>query len=273
MKTRLLFASLLVLLTSLPCVAAPADKFVVPEQKIEGADSPIPLGELVDLTISPIKTPPPNLASTSYVWRVYEDGVPKHVREYQEGIFFGAGIKPKKLLAECVVVYLYVVKDGDKVTEIATRVNFLSADVVIGPPEPPPGPGPSPPPPAPGPGPVLPDGKFKLAATAYSLAMSRVNLAAPARQASANAMAISLKAIASMIGSGVLKSPEDILKQTKQSNNDAIKAVSVDVAAWDNFGSGLEDVLVDLYKQKKLVVAADYATAWLELAAGLEQVK
>jgi len=49
-----------------------AEKFVIPDQKIVGAETPIPLGELVDLSVSPIKSPPQYLVETTYTWKVLD---------------------------------------------------------------------------------------------------------------------------------------------------------------------------------------------------------
>ena len=49
-----------------------ATDFVVPQQKIVGAESPVPLGELVDLTVSPIKDPPKHFVSCSIAWKVFD---------------------------------------------------------------------------------------------------------------------------------------------------------------------------------------------------------
>lgn len=134
-----------------------ATDFVVPKQAIIGAEKPVPLGELVDLSLSPLAEKPPHLVSVSASWKVLDvaGGQEKRVRDYEGGVFFGAGIKKCKLKAIVAVTYLYAVKGDDgTVGEVAVRTVFLMQDVQIGEdlPEPDPEPGPNPDP-EPGPNP------------------------------------------------------------------------------------------------------------------------
>jgi hypothetical protein len=155
------------LLAALACLAlgagARADDFVVPAQKITGAEQPIPLGELVDLGLTPLKEKPKGLEGTSAAWRVIDlaSGQEKKFREHAEGIFFGAGIRPKKLKVFCAVSYLFVARDGDKVKSLFVKTVLLTADVQVGEPGPGPGPEPGPVPPPSPPDPWFP--KLKAA--------------------------------------------------------------------------------------------------------------
>jgi hypothetical protein len=254
-----------------PKSAGPA--YVVPAQHIVGAENPIPLGELVDLTVSPVEKSPQYLQSTSYVWKVFEHGKEKRAREYDGGIFFGAGIKARKLLVECAVTYLYLVKDGDgKVTDVATRTVILSTVVQIGEPGPtPPEPGPNPPAPPLPPTP-LPDGQFKLAQTAFDLANQKITDPA-VRPKAAKVVAQAMRGIASAVAAGTITTPEDVLKQTKQTQQSQLKQAGVDLNAVDAFGAALQDAVYGLYQQKKLNTAADFGAAWNEIATGLEKVQ
>jgi len=98
-----------------------AENFVIPEQKIVGAEVPIPLGELVDLSISPIQSTPKFLVSTTYSWKVFDGYIEKRIRNYENGVFFGSGIQAKKLKVIVSITHLYVVKDNEKLLEAATR--------------------------------------------------------------------------------------------------------------------------------------------------------
>ena len=118
------------------CNFAFAENFVVPEQKIVGAEIPIPLGELVDLSISPIQSAPKFLVSTTYAWKVFDGYTEKRIRNYENGVFFGSGIQAKRLKVIVSITHLYVVKDNEKLLEAATRTNFISTDVFIGEQEP-----------------------------------------------------------------------------------------------------------------------------------------
>lgn len=251
-------------------------KFIVPEQEILGDEDPVALGDLVSLSVSRIEKHPNYHVSCSYTWTLIDlsNGDNKSHISTDDGVFFGAGISEKTIRAICAVTHVYIVPGETKGTckEIVTKTVMLEGNVRIGgsnptPPTPtPPGPGP-----APTPAPDLPDGKFGLAKTVYSL----VNEAAPAdtRVAGAHAMATAMRGIASSIAAGVLKKPEDVLKTTTNSNRLAMTNVGVDYNTWNAYSSKLETVLFDLYETEKLNTLEDYQTAWNEIATGLEAVK
>lgn len=125
-----------------------------PEQKIQGAESPAPLGELVELFVQAPTAPPEHWAGASYSWRLLEWDdkkgvfVEKKFRTFKEdgkeGIFFGTGLVKKKLLVVCAATHLFLVKDKDAVKEVATRTALLTAELQLGEgaPQPPPGPQP-----------------------------------------------------------------------------------------------------------------------------------
>ena len=245
----------------LVCGASLAADFIVPAQKIVGAESPVPLGELVDLTVSPIKDPPKHFVSCSIAWKVFDGDKEKRVREYQDGIFFGAGVVPKRMTALAAITYLYVVKEGDKTTEIVTKTVIISSPVIIGEDL-----GPAPDPAAPEPS--FPEGRYNLQKTAYSLAMGKVPAAT--RKGSATAVAKSFESMASAVAAGAVKEVDDLLKKTAESNR---AAVGANKAAWEPFFKEIQDTLYSLYEGKQMVTATDFAEAWREVAAGLKSVK
>jgi hypothetical protein len=238
-----------------------ATDFVIPSQKIVGAESAVPLGDLVDLTISPIKDPPKHFISYSVAWKVFDGDREKRVREYQDGIFFGAGVVAKRMTALVAITYLYAVKEGDKTTEITTKTVIISSPVIIGE-----DPGPSPDPVAPEPS--LPEAKYSLNKKAYSLAMSKVP--ASIRKGSATAVAKSFESMASAVAAGAIMEVDDLLKKTAESNR---AAVGVNKAAWEPFFKEMQDVLYSLYESKQMVTASDFAEAWREVAEGLKSIK
>lgn len=238
-----------------------ATDFVVPQQKIVGAELPVPLGELVDLTVSPIKDPPKHFVSCSIAWKVFDGDKEKRVREYQDGIFFGAGVVPKRMTALVAITYLYVVKEGDKSVEIATKTVIISSPVIIGE-----DPGPSPDPAAPEPS--FPEAKYNLNKKAYSLAMSKVP--ADIRKVSAAAVAKSFESMASAVAAGAITEVDYLLKKTTESNR---AAVGANKAAWEPFFKEMQDTLYSLYESKQMVTASDFAEAWREVAAGLKAIK
>jgi len=238
-----------------------ATDFVVPSQKIVGAETAVPLGELVDLTISPIKDPPKHFISYSVAWKVFDGDREKRVREYQDGIFFGAGVVAKRMTALVAITYLYAVKEGDKTTEITTKTVIISSPVIIGE-----DPGPDPEPSAPEP--LFPEAKYSLHKKAYSLAMTKVPAAI--RKSTATAVAKSFESMASAVAAGAIKEVDDLLKKTAESNR---AAVGANKAAWEPFFKEMQDTLYSLYESKQMLTATDFAEAWREVAAGLKSVK
>lgn len=149
-------------------------------------------------------------------------------------------------------------------------VSFVSFDKKVhqthqisvnGPPIPP-----TPPPPGPVP-PPLPDGKYELANASATWALAFV----PVQSRSVSKLlANSFRSMASAIGAGTMKDPQTILTQTREANN---LALSGHVDAWKPWGTKLSETLAKLNAEGKLVTPEDYATAWNEIATGLEAVK
>lgn len=252
-------------------IGVDVDKYQVPKQTIVGAEKPIPLGELVDLSLSPIDPKPANLVQYTVSWQVFDGGTPKRVRSSGDGIFFGAGVQPKKMLVIAAVSYLFVTKDADKIIDAQVRNALLTVELQIGQPEPLPGPGPRPGPgPSPAPTPTLPEGRFGLAKTLYELANAK---AAGDKAKGAAVLAASFESLASAVAAGAYKTNDAILKATREANNGALMQAGIDVTEWDIFGQELQKVLYDLYKNKKLATPEDYSDAWKEIATGLRAVK
>lgn len=264
------------------CTVFGQTKFVMPDQKIIGAEKPIKLGKLVRLRVGDVSPLPANYVGSTYKWKVLEAVYDfetekssileiEDVEDLGNHIFFGAGIENKILYAECIIVHSFAVKDKDgKIVEVGNVLNVITSTVTIGDNSPNPNPGPKPNP-KPEPVPVFPDGKFKLSAKSYDLAMK--NVSAVNRKKGANAISSGCKTIASAIAAGTISDPATILKELKAKNNSNLQAASVDVGEWDAFGLGLQGELKALYKDKKLVAVADYGVALLEIAAGLDKVK
>lgn len=244
-------------------------------QKITGADVPVPLGELVDLSVTPLKDVP-NLEKSSYAWRVYDfdsqsgEWKIKRVRTSGDGVFFGAGIISKKLKVFCIATHLFIEREGDKIKSASTKTVILETDIVVGDkPEPNPGPGPKPP--KPNPSPSFPEGQFGLAKWAYE--NSSLVKDDGARLSGALALSKSFGSIASAIAANAIKTPEDALKKAVASNDAALDKDGIKRAAWGDFGKALQEKLYGLYKDKKLNTVKDYQTAFTEIKEGLEAVK
>lgn len=269
---------------ALACLAsvAPAepDEYVIPQQKIEGAAEPVPLGELVYLSLSKMPDAPAHFVSSSCAWKVLDlsDGKEKRVREDGGSIFFGSGIVPKRYKVYCAVTYLYAKKDKDgHITSAATRTVLLSADLTVGEPGPgpkPPEPGPGPKPPGPGPKPPgpdpkpVPDGRFQLARLAVE---EGGKITDTHRAAVARAMAGVYRSMAAAVAAGTIKNDAELLKKTREMNDARVAEVAEGAAApWGPFTKVLGDRLFQLYQDKKLKSLSDYADAWKEIAEGLE---
>jgi hypothetical protein len=264
-----------------------------------GADKPVPLGELVDLSLSPPADKPATLVSSSEIWKVWDvvsdaSGtrlVEKKVREYvspdgARGVFFSAGISDKRMVVAVAVTHLYAVrdeKDASRVSRVATKTALLTAELVIGnggtpkPPEPKPGPDPKPvdpdpvPPPKPK-DPEFPAGKFGLAKFVYG--QVKGNTPADTRKAWADAHVKAYRAAVGDIKAGklpVLRSALiDVTNKVHKAKSDA--GLSAD-PGWSKVADAVEAELYSLYKDGKLNTPEDLAQALDEMIAGLEGAK
>ncbi len=252
---------------------------------IHGADKTIPVGGIVDLSVSDADKPA-NAVSFSTDWVIFElpSGLERHfkfVREIDpagapvtEGVVFGTGKDSTELIVVCSKTYLLVTKEMDKITLTGTKTELLRARVIIG--EGSPDPEPAPPKPKPpGPAPVFPDGKFGLAKTMYDICMtnekSRVK-PGESREAGAKALVKALRGVKASIAAKVLTDPVDILKKSGEANSSAIKSAGVSREEWLPAFTALQEVLFDLYEQDKLKTASDFETALGEIADGVEKV-
>jgi hypothetical protein len=247
------------------------EKFEVPVQKIEGAEGSIDLGEVVMLNLSKIDKTPKDFVSYTVEWRVFDKGKEKKFFKSTDGngIFFGAGVNKRKLLVFASVSYLYVVKDGDKFVEAGVRSQFLTTTVSIGGGDDEPS-GPDTPD-----EPTFVDGVYKLAAKSYKLAKDKV-MGAKKVAASAE-LSKSFAASAAKIAAGQEVNKADdvrkILESTTEENRKALTRVGVEWDVWDSFFVALQEEIYGLYVSGKLKSKNDFATAWREIASGLQAIK
>jgi len=242
-----------------------AENFVILEQKIVGAEVPIPLGELVDLSISPIQSTPKFLVSTTYSWKVFDGYIEKRIRNYENGVFFGSGIQAKKLKVIVSITHLYVVKDNEKLLEAATRTNFISTDVFIGEQEPDT-------PPEPEIEPEFGESKYQLSKFIYeNVKLLKISKSDKAKQSAA--IATSFDSMAAAIAAGTISTLEDILKKTAESNKLALTKSGGDRTKWEPLFTEIQEKLFDLYKTNKMQTKEDFAIAWREISSGLKLIK
>lgn len=248
-------------------------EFVVPEQKIESYQNPVPLGEEVDLTVSKISKPTQFLEMSSYEWQVWDKDqsgkkILKRMRTSNDNmnIWCAAGIKARKLDVMLVITHLYIVREKpedktSKILEAGAKTVVLFYEVVIG--EEPPVPEP---PDVPV---VFPDGKYQMAKWTYENVLSNVDKTN--RSSDAKKLANSFDYIVGAISFGTLKTDEDVLKETKKSNESTLGNDGVE--RWKTFSSLLQTKLYDLYITGKLKTVDDYKVCWLEISSALKTVK
>ena len=242
-----------------------AENFIIPEQKIVGAEIPIPLGELVDLSISPIQSAPKFLVSTTYAWKVFDGYTEKRIRNYENGVFFGSGIQAKRLKVIVSITHLYVVKDNEKLLEAATRTNFISTDVFIGEQEPDT-------PSEPEVEPEFGESKYQLSKFIYdNVKLLKISKSDKVKQSAA--IATSFDSMAAAIAAGTIATLEDILKKTAESNKLALTKSGGDRTKWEPLFTEIQEKLFDLYKTNKMQTKEDFAIAWREISSGLKLIK
>lgn len=254
----------------------PVVKYEVPVQKIEGAESPVGLGEVVLLNLSKITKLPENMVDYTVEWKVFDRGVEKKFFTNDKGIFFGSGVQARKLIVFASVSYLYVEKDGDKFVKAGIKSQFITVVVDVGGigPGPNPGPDPNPGPNPLVPDPVFPDGSFKLASKSFSLAKDKVEVAK--RQTAAAELSKAFSTQAAKIAAGQeldAAGIKKVLEDSTDANREALKKIGVDKSVWDNFFVSLQEEIFSLYQSGKLKTKNDFATAWREISQGLAEVK
>ena len=256
--------------------AVPKVNLVVTDgNNVVEAGKPVPLGELVDISVSKPDGTTKYLIATTYDWKLLENGKERKFKSPSgdpSNIWYAAGIKAKKQQVFCVVTYLYVVRanptdEKSAIVEVASRTQFLYADISIGDATPDPVT-----PPAPDPAPNLADGKFKLAKSTYDLAMKKVAAGAD-RAKAAKALADSFRGIASSVKAGAIKDPKDILSKTAAKNQSSLADAKIGKDVWTPFFTDFLDVIYGMYEVGAISTADDFADAWNEIATGLEAIK
>lgn len=279
-----LFISLVLLFALSGPIRADQPEFVVPTQTIEGADQPIPFGEIVTLSPSPIKSPPKYLVSVSYQWRVLVNGVEKKqgVRTFSDGSIVFGGNPSQKIQAVLSTAYLFQVRVGDKPDGAILQSELRQGELqvvnvtIVGsaPPSPaPPGPQPQPPSPQPdGPEPTLPEGLFSLAKKSRSFVLT-LNIDPAKRATAAQALAGSFESVAQQIASGSITSIQDALVKTLQGNQQALTQAGANASDWRPFGTSLQTEMKKLQANQRLVNVGDLRQVYVEVAQGLRSIK
>lgn len=250
-------------------------KFVIPEQKIVGAENPIEKGEVVVLQPSKLVATQ-FLKSYSYSWKIFEvvkdkTGViqlrekPIAIEGPEGKIVFGSGILDKKMLAILSCSYLFV---DQETQEIKNKLVF--ADVIIGSnpnPEPEPGPGPGP---NPEPEPIF---TTELAKLSYLWAKNKVQVPKADLLKGATALANSFKSVSSQIGAGAFQKVDEMLLSCNKANTSALNSVGINPTVWAEFSKALQEHLYEKYQQGKLKTVSDYKAEFESVHEGLSKLK
>lgn len=259
-----------------------AQDFTIPKQTITGAETPIPLGELVILKPSSFEKTP-NLEKVTYTWLVFEIDKKGQIVEKSRvdqddkgKLSFGAGIKNKKLKVYLIPTYHFVVKEKDVITKTDSITSKLVVDVQLGEDAPNPNPEPEPDPDVPTPpkpNPPAPDSseKFSAALPVWENAMKITDK--NNRIKGATVLSKSYNGVASQIAAGTLKTPEKILAELADSNRRMLDDEKVSRDAWDNWSKFASEFTFKLYEDNKLNSDSDYAQLFREISRGLSYVK
>jgi hypothetical protein len=264
------------------------DKFVVPQQKIIGADEPVAPGDIIILKISPIQGKVQHLKTIKYNWLVLKNG--KQVDRMIEwpdktALVFGAGTDTKADIKVILsIAYHYEItedvkdKDGKVTSKVIKQSDIrlakpILAQIKVGNgPTPPPDPDvPTPDPDVPDP--VLPSGQYGLAKISYDGA-KLVKLDSAMKIRSAMALAANYEGIAAAVKAGVIKSPKEVLEKTLEGNKAVFDSLKLVSSGWEPWDQHVQKVLIKLNKESKTMTTVDdFATAWKEISVGLKNVK
>jgi hypothetical protein len=246
---------------------------VFPNVTVSGNEQPIDASNGIAVLTAAIdaQSVPANLAKIKYKWVVMDNGVPrKDVIIWPDGtkVIIGAGTQPRIITVILYVGCLYGTKDGDVVN--AADINFpdpIFVNVTVGvPPVIPPTPV-NPNPPAPS---ALPDGKYKIAQTAYGLVLTDVPLAA---RSASPALSASFSSIATQVAAGTLTGSANILAALRSSNAAALVKTGVNAADWAQWNKLFGDAVYTFYSNKTLNTNDDWNNLLTETALGLSAVK
>lgn len=274
-KTLSVVALLFATVFTFPAFAdGPKGARILPNVKIEGAEVPVPYGELVQINVN-AQDKVENLFSSKYSWKVYDNNYqPKKVYTSGDGktIMFGAGIKKAKFLVVLDATYTFVDKDAEgKIVGVETLDTGISDVIVqIGDAEPPPPPddpdNPPTPPTPPTPPKPLPDsplGLVKPSVDAYKTMKSE------SRATVAKLVAANYANVKNRIAAQEIRTLKDAYAELSRLNGESLRANKADFAEWNAWDNAVKKGVYDLYLAKKLVAIEDYIGAYAEIADSL----
>jgi len=252
------------------CAADVAPVPEVPPAVVTGAEKPVPIGELVTLTIAP-NIFPSDIINVHYEWKVIDSAGTKKVwlSDNNQSVSFGTGPVAGKITAILDPTYVY----GDSKTKVVADVKSAGISVIevqVG--DSPPTPDPIPVPPSPIPTPpapvpvVIPDGQFKLAKIVYDGLLTNKST----NKEFLSSLSAVYKTVSQQVRAGVLTNLKDSYALLKKSNQDVFTKFGENTEGWKGLDDAVTASVYQLYTDKRLPTLLEYATAWTEISAGFD---
>ena len=179
----------------------------------------------------------------------------------------GLSVFPAALLNDTTATVVTAVKPGKyrllAYTALADKPSLpVIVTVVVG------DGNPEPIPPVPVPTPKIDDETYGLGTFIYKSVDGSVAASAGRKEVAA-AFAENFRVTASQIGAGTLTQVAKILQTVTEQNDATLVNLTADKAKWEKSAVALQDELLKLNRDKKLVKPEDFRVAFLELSSGL----
>ena len=180
----------------------------------------------------------------------------------------GLSVFPAALLNDTTATVVTAVKPGKyrllAYTALADKPSLpVIVTVVVG------DGNPEPIPPVPVPTPKIDDETYGLGTFIYKSVDGSVAASAGRKEVAA-AFAENFRVTASQIGAGTLTQVAKILQTVTEQNDATLVNLTADKAKWEKSAVALQDELLKLNRDKKLVKPEDFRVAFLELSSGFE---
>ena len=178
----------------------------------------------------------------------------------------GLSVFPAALLNDTTATVVTAVKPGKyrllAYTALADKPSLpVIVTVVVG------DGNPEPIPPVPVPTPKIDDETYGLGTFIYKSVDGSVAASAERKEVAA-AFAENFRVTASQIGAGTLTQVAKILQTVTEQNDATLVNLTADKAKWEKSAVALQDELLKLNRDKKLVKPEDFRVAFLELSSG-----
>lgn len=228
--------------------AAPnAPKIETPPIEIGGLLS-VPIGETIDLWVKPLAARPANLYSVVYSWFMLPARTPA-VWPDTTRVITGTGNKAQTFTFNVTAAYVFVTKDGDKITGVEQRIaeKKIEVQVTDG-------------------TPAQPGGLSGLAKNSadWVASVTRTTTYADAQiRVDAKKLAASFKTIADQIDANQITA-DKIVSTTKEKNDSALADHITEWLPW------FQKITAVLNQNYKGAAPQQLSAAWKDIAKGLE---